>query len=137
MEKIDFGWERSKVEEVLTQYKKEKEEKKVEQSFHGHQMFLELTEDELKLHSEKNRDYARGGDPLGNFKRVGNILAQYPGLNQGNPVVVALVYMLKQLDAALWMLTKNYEGQVENIDTRLRDCHVYIKLARILHKESK
>jgi len=110
-------------------------QKKLE--FHGHPDFYKMTEDEITLHSEKNKDYAQGGDPLGNFKRVGVILSQYPGLNPSNPAVTALVYMLKQLDAALWMLSQKYEGQVENVDTRLRDVHVYAKLARILHKEKE
>ena len=103
----------------------------------GHPMFKELTEEEVQLHSIKNRDYTgESGDPLGNFKRVASIFAQYPKLNLGDPTVVALVYMFKQLDAALWMLSEGYEGTTENIDTRLRDVHVYTKLARILHKES-
>lgn len=103
--------------------------------YRGSPVFVELTQDELRLHSEKNADYAKGGDPLGNFKRVSTILGLYPKLKLDDPVVVALTYMMKQLDAALWMLAKEYEGEVENIDTRLRDVHIYAKLARILHRE--
>jgi hypothetical protein len=103
--------------------------------FHGHSKYLALTEDELQLHSEKNRDYAGRGDPLGNFKRVANILAQYPGLDISDPTVVSLVYMMKQLDAALWMLCQGYDGAVETVDKRLRDSHIYIKIARILRGE--
>lgn len=110
---------------------------KLREAYQGHPMFKKLTEDELALHSAKNSDYAKGGDPLGNFKRVGNILGQYPKLDLNDPTVVALTYMMKQLDAALWMLAKGYEGNVENIDTRLQDVHVYAKLARILHKEKQ
>lgn len=105
--------------------------------FHGHPDYLELTAEELKLHSAKNRDYARGGDPLGNFKRVASILGNYPRLDLSDPTVVGIVYALKQLDAALWMLCQGYEGEVESIDTRLRDVHIYLKIARILHKEEK
>ena len=104
---------------------------------HGHPDFLPMTIDEVKLHSDKNHDYAQGGDPLGNFHRVGAILALYPKLDAGKPETVAIIYALKQLDAALWMLSNNYEGGVENVDTRLRDIHVYMKLARILHKAKK
>lgn len=101
---------------------------------HGHPMFYELTQDEIELHSAKNKDYAQGGDPLGNFKRVAHILSAYQ-LDLSRPEVVAIVYMLKQLDAALWMLSQGYEGEVENVDTRLRDVHVYVKLARVLRSE--
>ena len=101
----------------------------------GHPDFYKMTEEENRLYSEKNKDYAQGGNPMGNFMRVGNILSNYPGLNPKSPAVVALVYMMKQLDAALWMLANKYEGEVENIDTRLQDVSIYAKLARILHKE--
>lgn len=103
--------------------------------FHGHPLFYELTEEELKLHSAKNKDYAQGGDPLGNFHRVSAIKSLYPSLPWDSPTGVALGYMLKQLDAAFWMLANRYEGEVENIDSRLTDVHVYAKIARILHRE--
>lgn len=114
----------------MTIPKEEYEQKK----YHGHPDFYKLTEDEVKLHSEKNKDYAQGGDPLGNFKRVSAIKKLYPGLPWDSPVGVALGYMLKQLDASFWMLSQGYEGAVENIDSRLADVHVYAKLARILHR---
>lgn len=101
----------------------------------GHPKFRELTEEELKLHDAKNADYAKGGDPLGNFKRVASILSNYPELDLADPTVVCIVYLLKQFDATLWMLSQGYEGEVEGVDTRLRDVHVYAKLARILHME--
>lgn len=104
--------------------------------FHGHKDYLKLTEDELELHSEKNHDYARGGDPLGNFKRVAAIKQLYPGLDWTTPTATAIDFMLKQFDAALWQLAQHFEGKVENVDARLRDAHVYLKIARILHKES-
>lgn len=94
--------------------------------------YEELTQKELELYKAKNRDYTKGGRPFGNFERVAAILSQYPKLNLANPPVVAMVYLLKQLDAALWMMSEGYEGEVENIDTRLTDVHVYAKIARLL-----
>ena len=91
-----------------------------------------LTQDELKLYQVKNEDYTKGGDPFGNFNRVSSILALYPKLNLSNPQVVCLVYLMKQLDAVLWMLSEGYEGKLENIDTRLTDIHIYAKIARLL-----
>lgn len=102
----------------------------------GHPRFFQITQEEMRLHDKKNSDYAGGGDPLGNFHRVASLLSQYPGLKLSDPTIVALVYAMKQLDAALWMLSEGYEGSVENIDTRLQDVHVYLKLARILHEET-
>jgi hypothetical protein len=104
---------------------------------HGHPHFINLTLDELDLHNRKNKDYAKGGDPLGNFNRVANILAQYPNFPIHKPIGVAIVYMLKQLDAAMWMLSQGYEGEVEGVDERLTDIHVYGKIERCILKDEK
>ena len=96
-----------------------------------------LTQKELELYRAKNKDYTKGGSAYGNFNRVLSILSLYPKLALSNPTVVCLVYMLKQLDAALWMLSEGYEGTVENIDTRLTDVHVYAKIARLLENETR
>lgn len=102
--------------------------------FHGHPDYLVLTEDELELHSAKNQDYTKGGDSLGNFRREAIIFSLYPGLNLGDPAVVAIVNAMKQMDAAMWMLSHGYEGEVETIDKRLRDTHIYLKIARVLRR---
>jgi len=104
----------------------------------GHPLFYKMTREEEELHSAKNKDYTgEKGDPLGNFNRVAGILANYPNLSLGDPTVVALTYAMKQLDAALWMLSQGYEGEIEDVDARLRDVGAYMKLARILHRERK
>lgn len=102
---------------------------------HGHPDFYKMTEEEVALHSAKNKDYAGGGtnDPLGNFKRVSAVLKTW-GFNI-SPALVGLIYMLKQLDCAMWMQSHGYEGEVETFDKRLQDVHVYAKLARILYQE--
>ncbi len=100
----------------------------------GHPRFVDITIDELDLHDRKNYDYTQGGDPLGNFNRVSNILSNYPNLDN-SPKVVALIYALKQVDATLWMWNQGYEGEIEGVQERLRDIHVYIKLIRILVEE--
>ena len=94
--------------------------------------YEELTIKELELFNAKNRDYTKGGNTYGNFKRVAVILSLYPKLSLASPQVVSMVYLLKQLDAALWMMSEEYEGEVENIDTRLTDVHIYAKIARLL-----
>lgn len=104
---------------------------------YGHPDFVDITLDEVDLHSKKNKDYTLGGDPLGNFHRVANLLSNYPKLNLSKPEVVALVYMLKQLDAVLWMWSQGYDGEVEGAQERLRDIHVYTKLMRILVKKEQ
>lgn len=99
----------------------------------GHPMFEQLTKEEVELHEAKNKDYAQGGDPLGNFHRVSAILKVW-GFDIP-PSLVAIIYALKQQDAAMWMISQGYEGEIENVDTRFRDDHVYKKIIRILRRE--
>lgn len=96
---------------------------------YGHKGFIPLLWEEAWLHDAKNHDYASGGSPLGNFERVSTILALYPNLNLNRPCVVALVYMLKQLDAILWGLNQKIEHRVEGYKSRYQDVSVYSKLS--------
>jgi len=94
--------------------------------------FEQLTMQELNLYLAKNKDYTQGGSAYGNFERVSSIFALYPNLKLSDPRVVCLTYLMKQLDSVLWMLYQGYEGEVENIDTRLQDVHIYAKICRLL-----
>lgn len=102
---------------------------------HGHWKFTELLLAEARLHSDKNHDYAKGGDPLGNFKRVAGIMQQYPGFPWASPVGTAVVQMLKQLDAALWMTAQRTEARVEGVAQRWMDVSVFAKLIPILQED--
>jgi hypothetical protein len=104
---------------------------------HGHPRFYEILDEFAELHSKKNHDYASGGDPLGNFKRVATILSLYPKLNAGDPIVVALTYAMKQVDAVLWMLNNGHEAQVEGIADRLQDVSIYSAIAIVLAEEKE
>jgi len=101
----------------------------------GHPDFFEMTIDEIMLHNTKNADYAKGGNPLGNFYRVSDLLKSAgAGIP---PSQVAFIYMAKQLDAAGRMMFLGYEGKVEGVQDRLRDVSVYAKLIRILYNEEQ
>ncbi len=102
---------------------------------HGHSQFIETTIEEMQLHSDKNHDYAAGGDPLGNFKRVANILSMYPNLDLSDAAIVAMVYALKQVDAYLWMKSNGHKAKVEGTSARLRDVSIYTKLIDIIDEE--
>ena len=104
---------------------------------YGHPDFIPLSLAEVTLHSDKNHDYAIGGPPLGNFERVGTILALYPHLNPADPKVVALVYLLKQLDAVLWGLDQKIEHKVEGLLPRLRDISIYAKLVMCIVEDQR
>jgi hypothetical protein len=96
---------------------------------HGHPEFLPMLLEKMQLHSDKNHDYAKGGRPLGNFERVANLLGQYPGLKLNDPVVVMLIYALKQVDATLWGFAQGITQKVEGPIDRLGDVLVYAGIA--------
>ncbi|NGZ94956.1 MAG: hypothetical protein CV089_02275 [Nitrospira sp. WS110] len=102
---------------------------------HGHPRFYALTMEEMDLHNRKNHDYAKGGNPLGNFDRVTQILSLYPGLKITEPRVLALVYALKQVDAVLWGWSHGVQHVVEGSHGRLQDISVYAKLADVMDEE--
>jgi len=102
----------------------------------GHKRFYEILDELAILHSKKNRDYATPEDPLQNFRRVAMWCREYNLITPGHePMKVAIIYMLKQLDAALKLLRDDEEGRVEGIPERLRDVAVYTLLMEILYGE--
>ena len=98
----------------------------------GDPMFYQLCEEEIALHDAKNKDYRSKSDPLANFNRVAAWMALYPDMNWATPEGVAIVYAMKQQDAALSLLERGYEGGVETVDTRAQDVSVYWKILRCL-----
>lgn len=100
--------------------------------WYGHPRFYDLIREEIELHSRKNYDYAVGGDPLGNFRRVADILSHYPNLDLKKPAVVAMVYMMKQMDAILWYMNQGHNLSSESVYDKLRDISIYSKLMSIL-----
>jgi hypothetical protein len=103
----------------------------------GHERYIPILIDLMELHSTKNHDYAAGGDSLGNFHRVSTILGLYPGLKLSDPFVVTMAYMMKQLDAVLWMKSNGHTAKVEGIGKRLDDVIVYGTIAKILEEDKK
>jgi hypothetical protein len=106
----------------------------------GHPKFSEIFLDHIKLHSEKNFDYARGGRPLGNFERVARILALYPEFPFNSPSGVATMFLLKQLDAVMWaMCRENATGMKENkesIKDRRKDITIYSGILECMDSDS-
>ena len=96
---------------------------------HGHPRFTELLTEFAELHSNKNFDYARGGDPLGNFKRCADILGTTPA-----QFAWSLVY--KQIDAVTHAFKQGGEQKVESVRDKLRDIAVYATLMIIMLEEA-
>jgi len=101
----------------------------------GHPMFHQFLEEMGDLHDKKNYDYAFGGSPVGNFDRVAKILGMY-NLQLHDPAVVAVIYMLKQLDAYLWMKARDITSRTgEGADERLRDLGIYSTIIRCIEDD--
>ena len=101
----------------------------------GHPDFIPDVLDLIQLHGAKNHDYAKGGDPLGNFDRTAAIMRLYPEFPWASPHGSATVQMLKQLDAYLWMQSAKTEAKVEGPDPRLRDIQVFAGIIRIILRQ--
>ena len=97
---------------------------------HGHPMFTQLLVEIAELHSNKNFDYARGGDPLGNFKRCAEVLEMSPAL-------FAWTLVMKQIDAINWAFLQGGEQKVESLSDKLRDVAVYALLIMIMLEEEE
>ena len=92
---------------------------------HGHPQFIPNMIKKIALHSNKNHDYAVGGPPLGNFDRVAAFLSCYPNFPYATSVGVVIVYMLKQLDAFMWLLSQRHQAKTESLEARCADIVVY------------
>ena len=95
---------------------------------HGHPKFSEILTELAELHSNKNFDYARGGDPLGNFQRCAKVL-------ETTPISFAWSLVSKQIDAVNWALLQGGLQKVESIRDKLRDIAVYSILMMIMLEE--
>ena len=102
---------------------------------HGHPEFIPLALEEIRLHSDKNHDYASGGPPLGNFERAAAILKLYPDFPYDTPEGWAMLHVIKQLDAVLWGLSRRITHKVEGLEPRLGDISVYAKIVRCILRE--
>jgi hypothetical protein len=71
---------------------------------YGHPAFNDLMISQMKLHSEKNKLYAGGGSPLGNFTRNANIMKNYPSFPYHTPEGFLMMLVMKHIDAILWSL---------------------------------
>jgi len=98
---------------------------------HGHPEFTEILTELAELHSNKNFDYARGGNPLGNFNRCAAVL-------ETTPAKFAWSLVAKQIDAVNWAFLQGGDQKCESVRDKLRDIAVYSILIMImLGEESK
>jgi len=118
-----------RVEEELAKISVVKEELKKACPY-GHPLFIDMVLRATILHSMKNKDYAGGGAPLGNFTRRAAKAGVYKtgivnGVDLSDIIQLTLCDIEKQLDAAWWMRVKGNKAGVEGVSKRLWDVAVY------------
>lgn len=96
--------------------------------------FIPIMLGQMELCSQKNQAYAGGGNALGNFYRVAQILSLYPGFPYNTPEGVAFTYALKQLDCEAHSMSQNLEDEVEGYKGRTDDQAVYANLRRCIRE---
>jgi hypothetical protein len=103
----------------------------------GHPMFYEIVEEIRDLHNRKNAQYATKDDPLGNFRRTGQIIKKFlkPGLD---PTLASLLsFMSKQVDGIYEMFAESKTQTCEEIEDKLLDTAIYSIIGIILVREAK
>lgn len=105
----------------------------------GHPDFYKLSEEENKLHSDKNREYAEPKETLGNFNRVAHLCDYYNIFYApiSSRCKVNIIYMLKQFDCWLNAIGKGKNLKIEGFKPRIQDINTYNKIWLILFKEDK
>ncbi len=101
--------------------------------------FNEIIDELVALRNLKNSDYASNEDTNANFKRVAK--AARPLLNQSipeklHPLVIAIIYELKQTDGVIEMISKNKVGKAESILDKFNDKAVYSVIERMCYEEA-
>lgn len=102
---------------------------------YGHPAFYKALEDIANLHEEKNRQYATPDDPLGNFRRTGQIIRKMlkPGIDP--TLASCLAFMSKQVDGVYEIFGEMKEGTIDSLEDKLLDIQVYANIALILVRE--
>lgn len=102
---------------------------------YGHPAFYKALEDIANLHEEKNRQYATPEDPLGNFRRTGQITCKMlkPGIDP--TLASCLSFMSKQVDGVYELFGEMKENTIDSLEDKLQDITVYSVIALILVRE--
>lgn len=92
--------------------------------------FEDFLQHERETFKAKNADYTGDQGFDANFNRIAVWCGMY-GIRASDPVGVATVYLLKQLDAFLDAYFSGRQLECESLDARLLDIGVYTKLIRM------
>lgn len=99
---------------------------------HGHPAFNDMMISQMELHDRKNKNYAGGGNPLGNFLRVAKIMSSYPNIPHGDPATAVIGMVIKQWDNILWAMNTGRFYSEGSIDEHLADISVYMNILRCI-----
>lgn len=101
----------------------------------GHPKFTKILLEIWMLHLRKNRQYASGINPLGNFDRCGAMTAKLfkPEINKS--LAICLAYMSKQIDGVIEMVGESKKDCPDELKDKLMDIACYTIIAMILNEE--
>jgi hypothetical protein len=104
---------------------------------YGHPLFYKLVNEIADLHERKNYQYASQADPLGNFRRTGQIISKMlkPGLDPA--LASCLSFMSKQVDGVYDIFSEGKTGTIDSLEDKLQDIAVYSIIGLILSRESR
>lgn len=104
---------------------------------YGHPLFYKLVNEIADLHERKNYQYASQSDPLGNFRRTGQIIRKMlkPGIDPA--LASCLAFMSKQVDGVYDIVGESKTGTIDSLEDKLQDIAVYSIIGLILVRETK
>ena len=103
--------------------------------YYGHPMFYRIMLEELKLHSDKNKQYATQNNPLANFQRTGRLVRKLLKPNINPALASAMILMSKQIDAVYEMVGEGKKNTVEELEDKFKDISIYANLCIIILRE--
>ena len=105
--------------------------------YYGHPMFYTIIEGLKDLHSEKNRQYATKGNPLGNFERTGRMIAKFLHPRVNPTLASCLSLLSKQVDGIYEIVGESKANTIDSLEDKLKDVAVYSIIAMIILSEAK
>jgi hypothetical protein len=103
----------------------------------GSPKFYEIIIDICSLHNVKNAQYATKSDPLGNFKRVGNLESKLFKDGLSRPLAALLTLMAKQVDGVYEMFGESKKNCPDQLKDKLFDVACYSTLGLVILSEEE
>ena len=100
-----------------------------------YEQFNNILDDVKILHEKKNYQYADDDNELSNFEGTANLCKRFYKENITNlPLLQAMVFMSKQIDAVYHMVGEGKVNTIETLEDKFKDIIAYSALCILLSR---